>query len=233
MRWWMGAATGFLALIGPAATSPLAGQAVTIDGGTFRLTVNGAEVGTETFAIVQSGPSTNATVEARGQVRIDAGPETTSRLLFAGPALRAASYDLRVGGEQGDTIKGTVSGRRVTARVVSGAGENLREYLVSEGAIVIEDGVAYQHYFLARRVREGETRVPVIVPREGRQIWVNVEPGAEETVTIAGQPIAARRLTIRPEQGDERILWVDAQDRVVRLEIPGRGYVAERTAPPS
>jgi hypothetical protein len=232
MRRWMCAATGVLALSGLAVCVPVAGQAVNIDGGTFRLTVNGAEVGSETFAIVQSGPSTNATVEARGQVSLDSRPESTSRLLFAGPALRAASYDLRVRGEQGDTIKGTVSGRRVTARVVSGAGENLREYLVSEGAVVIEDGVAYQHYFLARRVREGEMRVPVIVPREGRQVWVNVQPAGEETLTIAGQPIAATRLNIRPEQGDERILWVDAQDRVLRLEIPARGYVAERTAPP-
>jgi hypothetical protein len=100
---------------------------------------------------------------------------------------------------------------------------------------VIEDGVAYQHYFLARRVREGETRIPVIVPREGRQVWVNVETGPEETINIGGQPadaIAARKLILRPAQGDERMLWVDAQDRVLRLEIAARGFVAERNAPP-
>jgi hypothetical protein len=216
------------------AFGPMSGRAqnVTLDEGTFRLTVQGTDVGTETFVIRQTGADAAAIIEASGRVTVDARPQVLTRLSFEGATLRPAEYRLQVSGTPGETVTGKFSGRRVSARIVSSAGENMREYLVSEGAVIIDDRVAYHYYFLARRVRAGETRLPVVVPREGRQTWVNVTIGAEETLTIAGNALAARKLTIKPEQGDERLLWVDTQDRVLRLEIPAAKYVAERTAPP-
>ena len=117
--------------------------------------------------------------------------------------------------------------------MVSSAGENLREYLVSEGAEVIDESVAHQHYFLARRARNGETRIPVISPRKGRQHFVVVEVAGDESLTIAGQAVTARKLVVRPEQGEARNVWVDGQHRVLKLELPSRRLIAERAALPS
>lgn len=211
----------------------LRAQTVTIDEGTYRITVGGTEVGSEVFAIRRSGNGVEPLIEASGRVTLDAGPAVTSVLRFAGPALRPAEYVLQVAGSPGETHSGRVTGRRVSARIVSSAGENMREYLVGAGAVVIDDGVAHQHYFLARRVRDGETRIPVIVPREGRQSWITVEVAGEESITVGGQRTTARRLELRPEQGDPRTLWTDAADRVLRLEIPARQFIAERTTLPA
>jgi hypothetical protein len=41
-----------------------------------------------------------------------------------------------------------------------------------------------------------------------------------------------RRITVRAQDGAERIIWVDPEGRILRLEIPGDRFVAERTAPP-
>jgi hypothetical protein len=217
----------FMALGGP---GPVFGQNVTIDEGTFRLLVNGREVGNETFAIGQTGAAADAQVFARSRVTLEAGTDTS--LVQYGPSLRAAAYSIQVGGEPGEHLSGRVAGRRVSARIISSAGEKMREYLVAEGAVVIGDGVAHQNYFLARRVREGETRIPVIVPRETRQMWFNVEVHPDETVDVGGTSIACNRLVLTPDSGDVRNLWVDSSDRVLRLEIPARHFVAERTSPP-
>lgn len=213
--------------------APVVAQ-TTIDEGTFRLVVAGREVGTERFIIQLRGSGTSAEVTATGSVTLDsdAGQDVTTTVQFAGLDLRPAQYTVSVGGEGGDRLSGRVTGRRVSARVVSSAGENVREYLVSEGAIVIDGAVAHQHYFLARRVREGETRIPVIVPRDARQSWIDVEVLPTESLTVAGTPIDCRKLRLTGEPGGTRLLWTDEADRVIRFEIPDRNFVAERTALP-
>jgi hypothetical protein len=82
-------------------------------------------------------------------------------------------------------------------------------------------------------VRNGETRIPVISPREGRQHFVQVEVAGDEALTIGGQAVTARKLVIRPDQGEVRNVWVDGQDRVLKLELPTRRLLAERAALPS
>ena len=206
------------------------GQNITIDEGTFRLLVNGREVGTETFAIGQTGAAADAQIFARSRVALEAGTDTA--LVQYGPSLRAAAYSIQVGGDTAEHFSGRVSGRRVSARIISSAGEKMREYLVAEGAVVIGDGIAHQHYFLARRVRAGETRIPVIVPRETKQLWFNVEVHPGESIDVGGTTLACNRLVLTPDSGDVRTLWVDASDRVLRLEIPARNFVAERASPP-
>jgi hypothetical protein len=214
------------------AAPPVRAQ-TTIDDGTFRLVVDGREVGTERFAIQLRGSGPTAETTATGSVTLDsaAGEDVTTTVSFAGLDLRPAQYTISVGGEGGDRLSGRVSGRRVSARIVSTAGENVREYLVSEGAIIIDDAVAHQHYFLARRVRAGETRIPVIVPRDASQAWVDVEILAAETLTVAGTPVECRKLRLTGANGT-RILWTDDADRIIRFEIPERSFVAERTAVP-
>lgn len=211
-----------------------AGAQTTIDEGTFRLVIDGREVGTERFAIQLRGSGPTAETTATGSVTLDSatGEDVTTTVSFSGLDLRPAQYTVSVGGEGGDRLSGRVSGRRVSARIVSTAGENVREYLVSEGAIIIDDAVAHQHYFLARRVRAGEMRVPVIVPRDASQAWVEVEVLPAETLTVAGTPVECRKLRLTGGSGGARILWTDDADRIIRFEIPDRSFVAERTAVP-
>lgn len=208
-------------------------QTVTLDEGTFRVLVGGTEVGTETFFIRQNGSGADATIVASGKTVIDS--ETGARALeaylqIAGTTLQPAAYDVSV--EGGDKITGRFVGRRATAKTVSRSAENVREYLVSEGAVLVDETVAHQHYFLARRVPGGGSRVPIVSPRENRQIFVEVSAEPAVPITVAGQRVTATRFRVAPAAGDERVFWADEQGRVLRLEIPARQLVVERTALP-
>lgn len=213
----------------------LPAQTVTLDEGSFRILVAGREVGTETFSIRQNGSGPAAVVIARGRVTLDTaktGQELNSTLQLAGGTLRPAAYDLTVEGGDDQKIAGRVIGSRFSARIRSASGENMREYLVSDGAILADDGIAHQYYFLAQHMQGQSVRVPLLIPRQGRQVLADVEVAAAEPLTIAGQSVSARRLTVRPAGAAERRVWVDEKGRVLRLEVPASQLVAERTSPP-
>jgi hypothetical protein len=211
------------------------GAQTTVDEGTFRLTTGGRATATETFSIRQRGEGAEAVIIARGRIVYREGPqkELTTTLQVSGEALRPSAYDLKVEGAEAQQILARMAGTRFSARVVNSSGERAREYLVSEGALVAEEGVAHHHYFVVSRGRAGvPVRVPIIVPLQGQQVWANVTSGPEETIQVAGQSVSARRLTVSIENNGDRQVWVDAQGRVLRLEIPARSIVAERTALP-
>jgi hypothetical protein len=92
--------------------------------------------------------------------------------------------------------------------------------------------VAHHYYFIAQRLAAGATRTPIIVPRESRQIQATIESVGEESISAGGQTVRATRLNVTPAGGDLRSVWIDAQGRVLRVEISARNYVAVRTALP-
>jgi len=230
--------TTLMALVALAAlAAPGAARAQTsaVDAGTFRLLVDGREVGSETFQIRQNGSGDDAVLIATGRTILDGragGQEVESQLQVAGTGLRPAGYSVSVDGAEAQTIQGRVSGGRVSARVVSSAGEQGREYLASQGAAVVDEAVAHQYYFVARLAGSGTTRIPILIPQESRQVMAEVVRGGPESIRVGGASVQATRLTVRPQGGQERIVWVDGQNRVLRLEIPGRNLVAERTELP-
>lgn len=226
--------TGILGLAAAAtlaANPPAAAQTVVVDEGSFRLSVNGTPVGTETFAIRRSGTGASATLIAQGRIALDSGEQTRALLQVEGPGLRPSAYQIEVTGPEAQRIRGQAAGNRFRATIVSTAGETMREYLASEGAVVLDDGVAHHHYFLAGAV-DADGRVPIIIPRQSRQVSAVVEDAGTETIRIAGTAVTARRLDVEPAGMPGRTVWVDEQGRVLRLEIPDDGFVAERTALP-
>lgn len=208
-------------------------QTDTLDLGRFNIRVAGQHVGEESFLIRRTGTGANAETIARGDITLTSdGAQITSTLQLAGSTLQPAAYELEVQGEDSQTIRARAIRGRFSANIISPTGENQREYLVSQGAIVVDEGVAHHHYFIARAVKSGTARIPIVVPRANRQIFAEVTVTGTETLVIAGTEIEARRISVRPSNGPERLVWADDQDRILRLEIPDQQYVAERTAPP-
>ena len=210
-------------------------QTVSLDEGTFRLLKGGDEVGTERFTIRQSGSGGEMVIIAQGTVVIDTTgtpEETRSTLRVEGPTLRPAAYDVTQRGTDTQRIAGRVVGSRFSARILSSTGEQMREYLASNGAVLVDEGVAHHHFFLARRADGGSTRMPVIIPRQNRQVSAQVAEHGRETIRIGGRSIDARRLTVTPAGAPERHVWVDEQSRVLRLTIPDQRFEAVRTTVP-
>jgi hypothetical protein len=216
-------------LLGAAANAPA--QTTVIDEGTFRLSVRGTPVGTETFTIRQTGTGAGATTVAQGRVALDTGDQTRALLQVEGPGLRPAAYQIEATGIDRRTIRGQAAGNRFRAQIVSATGETMREYLISEGAIILDDAVAHHHHFIAARV-PATAPVPIIVPAQNRQVTGTLSDQGRDTIDLAGQRVNARRILFQPNGMAARTLWVDEQGRVLRLAIPDHGYVAERTALP-
>jgi hypothetical protein len=222
------------ALLGVGLALPAAAQTGASDAGTFLISVGGRQVGTEEFNIVQTGVGANSEIVATGRVRVQLPTgtvELTPRLRTTGFDANPVSYEVAVGSSQPRRVIVTVASGRVSARTITGAGEQMREYLASPGAIVLDDGLAHQYYFLARRLRNGT--VPVIIPRENRQVMATVRGLGEEQVQIDDQRVSLFHLVVAPEGGDERHVWVDALGRVIKVQIPARNYVAVRSEIPA
>ena len=213
--------------------APLAAQAGAGDAGTFRVYVSGREVGTEEFTIRQTGSGAGSETVATGKVslRLPAGSlELSPRLRSSGVQADPVAYQVDIGGDAPRRISGNIGGGRVSARIVTGTGEQLREYVASSGAVVLDEHVAHHFYFLAQRTRSG--RIPVIIPSANRQVLATVASRGEERVDVGGTTASLFRLSVTPDGGAEHHVWVDALGRVIKVEIPSTGYLAVRTEIP-
>jgi len=232
---WLSRATPLLVLLSTFIATNGANAQTALDEGSFRLLIGGREVGRETFSIRRAGSGPDAVIIAQGRVSLDAGPtpeEVATKLEVSGAALRPTAYELTVRGEESRRILGQVVGGRVSARIISPGGEALREYLASDGAVLVDEGVAHHYYFLARRLDAAPLRLPLLVPRLSRQVSAQISVTGVEPVTVGDARIEARHAVVETPGSPTRHFWVDREGRVLRLEIPDRNYVAERIAPP-
>lgn len=215
------------------AALPASAQIGANDAGTFDVQVGGRSAGTEVFEIRQSGAGSGAQIIASGRVNLVVPTGTLdllTRLETTGFQAEPSAYEVTVGGTSPRKIVGTIGNNRFSARIATPSGEQMREYVASSGATVLDDGVAHHYYFLARRMRNGS--VPVIIPRENRQVMAAIRDLGMETVTIGEAEVPLYHLEVQPDGGDLRHVWVDDLGRVIRVTIPTRGYVAVRTQLP-
>jgi len=218
-----------------AAAQDGAAQGVTVDQGTFRILSEGTEVGTEEFVIRRAGSGADQQVIATAeiQLRVPEGNTSLVPLLQAtGGDMAVSAYQIKVSGATQEEVMMELGAGRYLSRVRSERGEREREYRAATGTILLDPGVAHQYYFLAARLSNGSATVPAISPREGRQFELRVSTvAAATTVTLVEGSVQGRHLRI---EGDGRVreLWVDASDRVLRVEDPDRGYTAVRLRAP-
>jgi hypothetical protein len=210
-----------------------AAQTGTGDQGSFQVLVGGRPVGTEEFTIQETGAGENTEISASGRIslRLPTGSiELSPRLRTTGFQAQPVSYQVDIGGSAPQKIVGTLGNGRFSARIVTQSGEQLREYVAASGGVVLDEGIAHHYYFLARRVRDG--RVPILVPRENRQVMATVRSRGEERVQIGSRTVPLFHIVVQPDGGEERHVWVDALSRVIKVEIPARDYAAVRTVVP-
>lgn len=205
-----------------------AAQSVVVDEGTFAVSLRGVPAGSEQFAIRRAGVGDDAIVIANAVIRLDrgAGPMELRPLLEVTPLDDASvNYQLKVSGSESSELSVRLAGRRYVARIRTDAGEEEREFLARPGTRIVEEGVAHHYYFL-RGVREGSS-TPVIEPSTRRQVQLTASAATEEEIALGATRVRARKVTLTAGD-DVRHVWFDAQGRVLRVEIPALGYVAER-----
>ena len=222
-----------VALSTAAVASAATAQVATLDEGSFTISVNGARVGREDFRIRSTPGSNGPEVVATANVSYANNNRRVlpqMRVDSLGVAFRYA-VEVKDGPSIDERVEGMVGRGRVSSRVKNSRGESANEFVVSQGAIVIDDDVFHQYYFITRRTNPSGS-VSVIVPRRNTQVTMRVADAGTEKISIGGTPIDARHFTIADPGGANREVWADASGRLLKVSIPSRGIVALRDDPP-
>jgi hypothetical protein len=220
---------GALLLAGFTTPSPAQGARL-VDGGSFSITVNGQRAGREDFTI--SATPRGQMVEHIAQATVTFGDRRLSPSLIADSSGVPLSYKITTRSTSGgpESWQGTIVRGKVSARIETPRGPAAREFIVTEGALILDDDVFHQYYFLAQRRANGT--LTVVVPHRNAQLRLQISTAGDERVQIGTQEIDARHLVLTEPSGAQREVWVDKQGRVLRVAIPAQGIVAVRDDPP-
>jgi hypothetical protein len=219
----------FLAVTALLVPASAGAQGVVVDQGTFAVRIGGADAGTEEFVIRRAGLGSGDALFASGVVSLTAPVTRQIRpLLRAQPLSGAAEeYQVSVTGADAAEIRMGLAGRRYVASIRSATGAEDREFQGRPDTRVLESEVAH-HYYFVRDDRPGR-EVFVLEPRSRRPLTLSVDAAEDEELRMGPNVVNARRVTLTTGDGQVRRVWFDRQGRVLRVEIPDLGYVAERT----
>ena len=209
-------------------TTSLPGQVEIVDQGRFVITRDGRRIGTEDF-VIRRAPGAGGDVFT-GTATVAYSDRRLAPALRTDPKGSPLAYqmEIRVGPEVQESLRGQIGRGRFSARVRTPGGESAKEYIVSDGAIILDDEVFHQYYFLGMTARTGN--VPVVIPRRNEQVTMRVQSGGSEPVDVGGTRVTARHLTIADPGGTSRDVWLDSQGRVLKVTI--NGVTATRDEPP-
>jgi hypothetical protein len=217
------------ALVAP---PPAVAQGIVVDQGRFAVSIRGASAGTEDFSIRRAGLGREEAFFANASValtREGLAQEIRPLLRATPPEGVANEYQVEVVGADALELGLRRIGRRFVATIHSEAGEEQREFPAEPETWILEADVAHLYYFL-RNASEGSV-TPVVVPRARVRIELTAGPSRNEELRLGSTALAARRVEFSSSE-DRRIVWFDPSGRVLRVEIPATGYVAERTDAP-
>ena len=215
----------------------VAAQAVEVDGGTFIVELGGRAVGTETFRIRRSGFGDNARTIAEGTLEIvQNGSRQTvqSALGTVGVGMSLDAYQVKVSLPSELSISLERRGNRMVSETSSEAGVEEREYrqaLRQTPTVVLDRFFAHHYFFVAPYQTPRGIRLSAIRPRPGGQSTGTLLMTIVEPVIIGGASVQAQRLELLLE-GVVHDIWLDGQNRVLRVQIPSQDYVAVRRDPP-
>ncbi len=203
--------------------TPLAGQTVILDEGTFTVSQRGQVIGTEQFSISRMGSAAEGTIMA--QATITRGPVEIRTLLETSRGWAPLDYQNAISGQQGSEVRLFVDGRRLIARTTNAEGEGTREFRQGEATVILDPNIAFLYHFAAAQI--GVDLLTVVAPTEGRQTRLRIEVVGTENFTLGSEILSARRVRLS-SGSDVREILVDDQNRVLKVEIPALEFVAVR-----
>ncbi len=201
-----------------------AAQAAPFDEGTFVVTRDGAVVGKEAFRIMRSSGGSQLYTST---AQCAWGDRRISPALSADGAGVPLLYRVEVknGGDVEERLQATGRPGRLHAVLQTRTGESSKEYLVASGAVILDDDVYHQHFFVPLARRSGQ--VTVVVPRRNSQLTGRVEERGTEKIRIDGKEVSAVHLVVTLPDG-ARDLWFDDGGRLLKVAVPARGLTALR-----
>lgn len=219
-----------LACLGVGAAVPPQGL---VDQGVFIIARDGNEIGREEFAIRPVAGSRGA-----------GGLQAVAAVRYRDRELRAAleltrehvpvSYQLDVtsGGRLTQRLTGQFGRGRFSVRLVNASGEVAREFPVPPGAVVLDDDIFDQYYFVPLPHGPSD-RISVVRPRQTTLASAQVRDLGPDTVAVAGHNLSAEHYAVVLPGEDGREFWFSRSGDLLKIALPGSGITATRLSLPS
>jgi hypothetical protein len=207
----------------------VAQQSGVVDEGTFMVSRNGVPIGRESFRIVRAPAPGGQVFQARSQSALGADRLTT--ILGTDSTGTPVSYEAELSrnGKLVERARGSGTAKRFTVLVQTRNGEASREYVLDNGALVVDDDVLHQFHFLGLALNAA---YDVIAPRATGQSRYRLEARGTEAVAIGRSRVEGRRYALIDANGSAREVWFDRQGRLLKVALPDQSLVAVRDDPP-
>lgn len=210
---------------GPAGGGPL-------DEGTLVVRLDTLEVARETFRLVSRrvGDSTSGWVLATTTRWFGGGaPVVFAPVLELTPDSQpgALAYDVNGNGAS-LRITGQPGPGRYTLRYVAPGREGARELPDGPRSVVVDDSVFAPYLFAAWQAGPSPTSVTAIFPRTARRTLLTVTDLGVTGTTLNRDPATLRHVLIAGGPDGPVHVWLTADSRLMKVEIPDRGWRAER-----
>jgi len=210
-------------------------QVSVVDEGSFTITRNGARSGRESFTIRKTGVGAADAYVANGTTDFDG-----RRLV---PALQADAdfepikYQLEVrrGDDVIERLKGIAGRGRFSMQVRTAKGESTREFIASDDAVLLDDDVFHQYYFVAQRAQKlgaAGGAISVVTPQRAEQQVLRAKWAPDDMLVIAGHSVPARHLVLTDASGGSQNVWVDAAGHVLKVSLEAKGLLIQRDGLP-
>jgi hypothetical protein len=127
-------------------------------------------------------------------------------------------------------ILGQLTRGRFVVRLLGRRTERAREFPAPAPAAVVDDSVFALYLPVAWQGRPRAVTVTAVFPRAGRRELLTVQDLGVQATTLNRDPAALRHVTVTG--GENRLvhLWLGADGRLAKVEVPSRRLVAERAA---
>ena len=204
-----------------------------LDQGTFVIARGGDEIGREEFAI-------RPVAGARGE----GGMLAVATVRYRDRELRAAleltlahvpvSYQLDVttAGRVEQRLTGQFSRGRFAVRIATPAREVAREFAIPPAAVVLDDDIFDQYYFVPLPHGPSD-RISVVRPRQTTLASAQVRDLGPDTVAVAGHNLSAEHYAVVLPGEDGREFWFSRSGDLLKIALPGSGITATRLSLPS
>ena len=199
-----------------------------LDQGVFVIARDGNEIGREEFAIRPvagtrggGGILAVATVHYRDR-------ELKAALELTGDHVPVSyQLDVTAAGRLVQRLTGQFGRGRFSIRLVTTSGEVAREFRVPQGAVVLDDDIFNQYYFVPRANGAPE-QLLVVRPRQTTLVAAEVRNLGLDTVMVGGRGVAAQHYAVILPGDDRREFWFSPSGDLLKAALPGRGITATR-----
>jgi len=125
-------------------------------------------------------------------------------------------------------ILGQLTRGRFVVRLLGRRTERAREFPAPPPAAVVDDSVFALYLPVAWQGRPRPVTVTAVFPRAGRRELLTVQDLGVQSTTLNRDPAALQHITVTG--GENRLvhLWLGADGRLAKIEVPSRRLIAER-----